>query len=64
VRVPARGSDEELAIALLREKNVLVQPGHFYDFVADGYLVVSLITPATEFAEGTKRLLELINTAQ
>jgi alanine-synthesizing transaminase len=64
VRVPARGSDEELAIALLREKNVLVQPGHFYDFVADGYLVVSLITPATEFAEGMKRLLELINTAQ
>ena len=64
VRVPARGSDEELAIALLREKNVLVQPGHFYDFAADGYLVVSLITPEADFAEGTKRLLELINTAQ
>ena len=64
VRVPARGSDEELAIALLREKNVLVQPGHFYDFAADGYLVVSLITPEADFAEGIKRLLELINTAQ
>lgn len=64
VRIPARGSDEDLAIALLREKNVLVQPGHFYDFATDGYLVVSLITPASEFAEGTKRLLELINTAQ
>jgi aspartate/methionine/tyrosine aminotransferase len=64
VRVPARGSDEELAIELLRGKNVLVQPGHFYDFAADGYLVVSLITPETEFAEGIKRLLELINTAQ
>ncbi len=64
VRVPARGSDEELAISLLREKNVLVQPGHFYDFVADGYLVVSLITPASDFAGGIKRLLELINTAQ
>ncbi len=45
LRVPARGSDEDLAIALLSEKNVLVQPGHFYDFAADGYLVVSLITP-------------------
>jgi aspartate/methionine/tyrosine aminotransferase len=64
MRVPARGSDEELAIALLREKNVLVQPGHFYDFVADGYLVVSLITPVPEFAEGIKRLLESVNTAQ
>jgi alanine-synthesizing transaminase len=64
VRVPARGSDEELAITLLRGKNVLVQPGHFYDFAADGYLVVSLITAEAEFAEGIKRLLELINTAQ
>ncbi len=52
LRVPARGSDEELAIALLNEKNVLVQPGHFYDFAADGYLVVSLITPIAEFAAG------------
>jgi alanine-synthesizing transaminase len=61
VRVPARGSDEELAIALLQQKNVLVQPGHFYDFAADGHLVVSLITPEGEFAEGTKRLLEFVN---
>jgi aspartate/methionine/tyrosine aminotransferase len=64
MRVPVHGSDEDLAIALLREKNVLVQPGHFYDFAADGYLVVSLITPTPEFTEGIKRLLELINTAQ
>jgi aspartate/methionine/tyrosine aminotransferase len=60
LRVPARGSDEELAIALLREKNVLVQPGHFYDFAAEGYLVVSLITPFDEFAEGMKRLLAFV----
>jgi alanine-synthesizing transaminase len=64
VRVPARGTDEELAIALLREKNVLVQPGHFYDFAADGYLVVSLITPESEFAEGSRRLLEFVNDSQ
>ena len=64
VRVPARGSDEELAIALLRAKNVLVQPGHFYDFAGDGYLVVSLITPESEFAEGSRRLLEFVNDLQ
>ena len=50
LRVPVAGSDEELAIALLRETGVLVQPGHFYDFASDGYLVISLITPAKEFA--------------
>jgi alanine-synthesizing transaminase len=64
VRAPARGSDEDLAIVLLQEKNVLVQPGHFYDFAADGYLVISLITPESEFAEGSRRLLEFVNDSQ
>jgi alanine-synthesizing transaminase len=60
LRVPAASSDEELAIALLRGTGVLVQPGHFYDFAAEGYLVISLITPGDEFAEGIRRLLEFI----
>jgi len=56
-RVPVTRSDEELAIELVREKQVLVHPGHFYDFPSDGYLVVSLITPEEEFAEGIRRML-------
>jgi alanine-synthesizing transaminase len=64
VRVPARGSDEDLAIALLEQENVLIQPGHFYDFAADGHLVVSLITPVADFAEGMKRLLAFVAAAQ
>jgi aspartate/methionine/tyrosine aminotransferase len=60
LRVPVVGSDEDLAIALLRETGVLVQPGHFYDFATDGYLVISLITPGDEFAEGIRRLLAFI----
>jgi len=62
LRVPATGSDEELAIALLQEKGVLVQPGHFYDFAADGHLVISLITPTDTFRAGMTRLLEYIAT--
>jgi alanine-synthesizing transaminase len=57
MRVPATKTDEDLAIELLREKLVLVHPGHFYDFSSDGYLVLSLITPKDEFDEGIKRLL-------
>jgi len=49
-----------LAVDLLRRKSVLVHPGHFYDFPSDGYLVLSLIAAQTEFAEGIKRLLELV----
>jgi aspartate/methionine/tyrosine aminotransferase len=51
-------SDEELAVALLRKKSVLVHPGHFYDFPSDGYLILSLITPQAEFGKGIGRLLE------
>lgn len=60
LRVPVTQTDEELAIDLLRRKSVLVHPGHFYDFPSDGYLVLSLITPKDEFAEGIKRLLDLV----
>jgi len=58
VRVPVTRSDEELAIELIREKAVLAHPGHFYDFESDGYLVLSLIPLAEEFAEGVRRILE------
>jgi alanine-synthesizing transaminase len=60
LRIPVAGSDEGFAVALLRQTGVLVQPGHFYDFASDGYLVISLITSPDEFAEGIRRLLALI----
>jgi aspartate/methionine/tyrosine aminotransferase len=61
LRVPVTQTDEELAVALLRQKSVLVHPGHFYDFPSDGYLVLSLITPRIEFAEAVQRVLEILN---
>ena len=57
LRIPATRSDEDLALELLEQRGVFVHPGHFYDFVQDGYLIVSLITPQQEFSEGIKRLL-------
>jgi alanine-synthesizing transaminase len=62
LRIPVTQTDEELAVDLLRRKSVLVHPGHFYDFPADGYLVLSLITPQAEFAEGIKRLLQAVSS--
>jgi alanine-synthesizing transaminase len=58
LRVPVTRSDEELAIELLREKSVLVHPGHFYDFPSDGYLVLSLISPQHEFAQGMRAIVQ------
>jgi len=61
LRVPVTQPDEDLAIDILRKVNVLVHPGHFYDFPSDGYLVVSLITPPENFREGVGRVLDLLN---
>ena len=60
LRVPVTRSDEDLAIALVQEENVLAHPGHFYDFPSDGYLVLSLITPEAEFREGIAKALEYL----
>lgn len=60
LRVPVIESDEDLAIRLLRHKQVSVHPGHFYDFAAEGYLVLSLITEPEIFSEGVERLLEYV----
>ncbi|MGD0568663.1 MAG: pyridoxal phosphate-dependent aminotransferase [Candidatus Sulfotelmatobacter sp.] len=57
LRVPVTRSDEQLAIELVREKRVLVHPGHFYDFATDGYLVVSLIPAEKTFGEGIAGVL-------
>ena len=62
LRVPVTRSDEELAIELVREKSVMVHPGHFYDFPSDGYLVLSLITNQQEFRDGISRVLEKLNS--
>ena len=59
LRVPATRSDEELAIELLTTRGVYVHPGHFYDFPAEGYVIVSLITREQEFATGIELLLSM-----
>jgi len=57
LRLPVNYSDEDFAIELLRKHHVLVHPGHFYDFSADGYVVLSLIAPTAAFSAGVQRLL-------
>ena len=62
LRVPVTRSDEELAIELVREKQVLVHPGHFYDFASEGYLILSLAAVQAEFREGIRRVLEFLDS--
>jgi alanine-synthesizing transaminase len=60
LRVPVTRTVEDVVIELLRECSVLVHPGHFFDFPADAYLVVSLIAVENEFCEGMQRVLEYL----
>jgi alanine-synthesizing transaminase len=48
--------EEGAEIRLLRDHDVLVQPGYFYDFENPGYIVISLLTPPDIFKEGIGRL--------
>ncbi len=60
LRVPVMRSDEDLALELLTSKGVYVHPGHLYDFACDGFLVVSLITKRTDFAQGIAKALTFL----
>jgi alanine-synthesizing transaminase len=57
VRVPRTKSEEQWCLDLLQQDHVLVQPGFFYDFETEAYLVLSLLTPAEAFREGVRRLI-------
>jgi aspartate/methionine/tyrosine aminotransferase len=59
VALPPRLAEEETAERLLRDANVLVQPGYFYDFERAGYLVLSLLTPLAVFREGVAAVVSL-----
>jgi alanine-synthesizing transaminase len=60
LQVPRTRSEEEWAMTLLGERDVLVQPGFFYDFESEAFLVVSLLTETASFAEGVDRILDLM----
>lgn len=47
---------EGAELRLLRDHNVLVQPGYFYDFENPKYMVLSLLTAPDVFKEGVARL--------
>lgn len=57
LRRPAVGSDEACATRLVEEAGVLVHPGAFFDIPKEGFLVLSLLAPEADFAEGLRRLL-------
>ncbi len=61
LRVPRVRTEEEWVLHLLQHYDLLVQPGYFYDFESEAFLVLSLLTPEPVFQEGLRRLNEALS---
>jgi alanine-synthesizing transaminase len=62
VQVPRVRTEEDWAVDLLNRCNVLVQPGFFYDFESEAFLVASLLTHPDIFREGLERFRHFIGS--
>jgi aspartate/methionine/tyrosine aminotransferase len=60
MQVPSLMPEEDLVLQLLATEGVLVHPGYFFDFPRESYLVLSLLTPEPDFAEGVRRILRSV----
>ena len=64
LQLPAHQSSDELAMRLLKERGVYLHPGYFYEFAGERFVVVSLITPAGDFADGLRALINCATASQ
>jgi aspartate/methionine/tyrosine aminotransferase len=58
LEIPRIRSEEDWVLHLLDQKDILVQPGFFYDFEFEAFLVLSLLTPPVTFEQGVSRILD------
>jgi aspartate/methionine/tyrosine aminotransferase len=53
---PRSPAAADLALQLIEKDGVLIQPGHYYDFANEGFVVTSLLTPPMEACAGATAL--------
>ena len=58
LRIEDGYSDEEVAYQLLKEDNVFIHPGYFYNFTSRDFIVLSLLPQPHLFQEGINKLIE------
>jgi hypothetical protein len=57
LEAPRIHAEEEWALKLLSEDGVLIQPGFYFDFEREAFLVLSLLPREEVFREGARRIL-------
>ena len=60
IQAPSIKSEEQFVLSLLEQDHVLVHPGYFFDFEAEGYLIVSLLPNPKTFAKAVERIARKI----
>jgi hypothetical protein len=63
LQVPRVRTEEDWVLQFLIDYNVLIQPGFFYDFASEAFLVVSLLTPPDTFRQGVDRIRMVLECA-
>jgi aspartate/methionine/tyrosine aminotransferase len=63
LRVPAVRSETDWVLELMETHGVVVQPGWFFDFEREAFLVVSLLTEPEIFRRGIASILALASAA-
>ncbi len=57
LQVPRTRTEESWALTLLADHNILIQPGFFFDFESEAYLVLSLLTRPELLRSGADLLI-------
>jgi alanine-synthesizing transaminase len=57
LRMPRTRSEEQRVLDSLSRTNILVQPGFFYDFESEAFLVVSLLCEPVTFRAGVRSIV-------
>jgi hypothetical protein len=61
LRVPSIKSDEQWSLELLENKGVYIQPGYFFDFPGEGYLIVSLLPDPPTFQKSISAIVDYVS---
>lgn len=62
IEIPRTRPEEDVVCDLLSQYGVLVQPGYFYDFPREAFLVVSLLTPPDILKEGILLMIAALHS--
>ena len=60
LRLPETQPEEQWIAELLRDQDVVLQPGFFFDLQGGAYAVASLLTPTAQFSEAIERIKSFV----